>query len=1022
MISKRLKNQFKSWAAAALFLLSAPLAAQNGNVTIGESSVTTTGNSAISPLYPNTKFVRYQTVYTKAEIQAAGGAAGLITSLGWRVAAATSFYNNYTIRMGHTSATSSSSHNFSPTTQVYSMASINFAAGYHMLPLSTAFTWNGNDNILIDICYSRTSANSGSNAGSVYNFSATNPALRYRNSTGTTTLCATDTQYTGFGLKPVIRFVMPLATLTCEQPSTLNAGSVTASDAILSWTAPLPIPAMGYETFLSTTATPPSSGISTTSLSQSVSGLVAATTYFYGVRSRCSTGSFSDWTVSEFTTLCIAPQITSANATAVCGSGTSVLSASATSGTIYWYDAATGGNLLGSGNNFLTPTLISTQSYYAAAGTPTGSTANVSIGEGSLTSTNFTASSTPFYVYGSQKNQYIIRASELTAAGLSAGQISSLSMEVVSVGNPSLSAFSISAGSTASNIATTSFISGLTTVYSTASQPITVGTNTYNFSQPLYWNGTSNIVLQICWNNGNAGTAVNSVKYDNTAFTSQTYFYTVSSASSVSCTASTGLSTANSRPKFILKGSGLCMASTRTEVTAVVATATAYFADVDGDGFGAGQPIMLCEETIGYVVTNSDCDDDDAEIYPGAEEIPNNGIDENCNGMDDDFQIDPVFTQIKAVHCGSTLTDLYSPISADAVAGASAYRFIVTNTATNVVQTVVRNVAWFSFTNLQSFAYGTTYSIAVEVQMEGHWIGESGESCLVSTPELVGNYAPGISQCGITITDFYAPLTANSFPGITAYRFRVSNLSNPAATNAVQVLTRNVNWFSFTNLSGYDYGASYSVEVSVMVAGEFSEYGNACTVFTPALAGGFNPEIRQCGVTFSDYYAPIIARSYPGVTGYRFKVTNLTTQSVQVITRTANWISFNNVADLQSGTAYNIEVALLINGAYSAYGTSCTVYTAGVAIVYNGAVTTADFKVVASPNPYTDAFGIDVATNVTSLIEVRVFDMIGKLLEIRSVQPGDIASQRLGSNFPSGVYNVIITQGEVVKALKVVKR
>tara|TARA_B100001093_G_C26397005_1_gene829609 strand:- start:195 stop:425 length:231 start_codon:yes stop_codon:yes gene_type:complete len=46
---------------------------------------------------------------------------------------------------------------------------------------------------------------------------------------------------------------------------------------------------------------------------------------------------------------------------------------------------------------------------------------------------------------------------------------------------------------------------------------------------------------------------------------------------------------------------------------------TAYM-DYDGDG---------------YSPSDGDCDDDNAEVNPGAEETPGDGVDSNCDGEDD---------------------------------------------------------------------------------------------------------------------------------------------------------------------------------------------------------------------------------------------------------------------------------------------------------------------------------------------------------------------------------------------------
>ncbi|SEP31938.1 gliding motility-associated C-terminal domain-containing protein [Flavobacterium sp. CF108] len=59
----------------------------------------------------------------------------------------------------------------------------------------------------------------------------------------------------------------------------------------------------------------------------------------------------------------------SANPNPVCDSGSFTFTATATAGaTISWYDAAVGGNLLGTGNTYTTPTINTTTTYYVDAG------------------------------------------------------------------------------------------------------------------------------------------------------------------------------------------------------------------------------------------------------------------------------------------------------------------------------------------------------------------------------------------------------------------------------------------------------------------------------------------------------------------------------------------------------------------------------------------------------------------------------------------------------------------------------
>jgi hypothetical protein len=68
-----------------------------------------------------------------------------------------------------------------------------------------------------------------------------------------------------------------------------------------------------------------------------------------------------------------------------------------------------------------------------------------------------------------------------------------------------------------------------------------------------------------------------------------------------------------------------------------LSTSTFYY-DGDGDGYGSGALKAACNAAQAgakYVPSNTDCDDTNANIFPGAPEICANQKDDNCNGVVD---------------------------------------------------------------------------------------------------------------------------------------------------------------------------------------------------------------------------------------------------------------------------------------------------------------------------------------------------------------------------------------------------
>lgn len=148
---------------------------------------------------------------------------------------------------------------------------------------------------------------------------------------------------------------------------------------------------------------------------------------------------------------------------------------------------------------------------------------NIDIGTGTQTNTNTSYPAPYGNFYWGAKHQILILASELTAAGMNSGDINSLAFNVQSINGGSLDGFTISMKHTSAN-ATTGLETGFTTVFGPQMVTPTTGYSTHVFSSPFQWNGASNLLIEICFNN-NSFTQNDIILSGGTSFNSVVYYY-----------------------------------------------------------------------------------------------------------------------------------------------------------------------------------------------------------------------------------------------------------------------------------------------------------------------------------------------------------------------------------------------------------------------------------------------------------------------------------------------------------------
>ncbi len=156
-------------------------------------------------------------------------------------------------------------------------------------------------------------------------------------------------------------------------PKTIKISTILKNSAEIQWADYFNVNA-SYEVEVRESGNPGTSGaafVTTTAAGATkviATGLNPSTRYYVYVRTKCNPTGTGEWIDGgSFNTLCNYPNLISAPALEVCGSGPVELTATYDNGTVYWYDAPVEGNLVHTGSNFTTPPIAVNTSYWVTA-------------------------------------------------------------------------------------------------------------------------------------------------------------------------------------------------------------------------------------------------------------------------------------------------------------------------------------------------------------------------------------------------------------------------------------------------------------------------------------------------------------------------------------------------------------------------------------------------------------------------------------------------------------------------------
>jgi hypothetical protein len=74
------------------------------------------------------------------------------------------------------------------------------------------------------------------------------------------------------------------------------------------------------------------------------------------------------------------------------------------------------------------------------------------------------------------------------------------------------------------------------------------------------------------------------------------------------------------------------------------------------------------------------------------------------------------------------------------------------------------------------------------------------------------------------------------------------------------------------------------------------------------------------------------------------------------------------------------------------------------------------------PNPFTSSFRLSFESTSTEEVSLNAYDLTGRVVESHKLNYNEVNNQEFGANYQSGMYILVLKQGEITKSFRVIKR